>query len=101
MTKGSPITNADLISKLLQKAQEVSQMAVIHCQGHRGPSSDTALGNEEADWQAKGAAATETPECQLLAIPSVISQHTTKEIQSLPQGGWWCGKGHGSQLEEG
>ena len=29
-TKGSPITNADLISKVLQKAQEVSQTAVVH-----------------------------------------------------------------------
>ena len=65
MTKGSPITNADLISKLLQKAQEVSQTPVTHCRGHKGTSSDIALGNEKADQQAKKAAAIETPECQL------------------------------------
>lgn len=43
--------------------------------------------NKNADWQAKRAAAIETPECQLLAVPSCIPQYTTEEILSLTQGG--------------
>ncbi|KAK1342131.1 hypothetical protein QTO34_016888 [Cnephaeus nilssonii] len=48
-TKGSPIINARLITRLLDALQLPSQVAIMHCRGHQTDSSMVTRGNAQAD----------------------------------------------------
>ncbi|KAK1346471.1 LOW QUALITY PROTEIN: hypothetical protein QTO34_000327 [Cnephaeus nilssonii] len=53
-TKGSPIINTRLITRLLDALQLPSQVAIVHCQGHQTDSSMVTWGNAHADAVTRG-----------------------------------------------
>ena len=48
-TKGSPISNAPLITKLLEAISQPTQAAILHCKGLQTTHDTVSLGNNRAD----------------------------------------------------
>ena len=48
-TKGSPISNAALIAKLLEAISQPTQVAILLCKGHQTTQDTVSLGNNKAD----------------------------------------------------
>ncbi|XP_042526483.1 uncharacterized protein LOC122100192 [Dipodomys spectabilis] len=103
-TKGTPITNASLILKLLEAASLPQQVAVIHCRGHQTGLDAITVGNSKADREAKLAAQRQLqgqlPAPLLLVLPSIQPSYTPQELEELThQGasqeaqGWWSLEG--------
>lgn len=86
-TKGSPIINATLITRLLEALQLPSQVAIIHCRGHQTDSSLITQGSIKADAVARSLTRdTNSPAPVLfLSIPSLKPQYTEAEKNELLQ----------------
>ena len=60
-TKGSPISNAPLITKLLEAISQPTQVAILHCKGHQMTHDTVSLGNNRADQVARQIALQQGP----------------------------------------
>ncbi|XP_036126024.1 ribonuclease H-like [Molossus molossus] len=55
-TKGTPVLNGTLISRLIQAIQLPLRVAIMHCKGHQTSNSPVAKGNAFADKTARSIA---------------------------------------------
>lgn len=97
ITSGFPITNTNLILKLLQDTRFPKAAAITHCKGHQPDTGLIALGSK-ADREARRAATHQPAESGFLAMPALNPSSATEELSHLTQAGAvWQGPGSPQQ----
>lgn len=82
-TKGTPITNASLINKLLQALSLPAQVAIVHCRGHQSSEDLVARGNNKADHTARSLT-TQMPAAPILFLSTSLKpSYSQQERQNL------------------
>ena len=82
-TKGSPVSNAPLIAKLLEAISQPTQVAILHYKGHETTHNTVSLGNNTADQVAGQIALQQGPLPILFLRTSLTLNYSKAKIEAL------------------
>ena len=82
-TKGSPVSNAPLIAKLLEAISQPTQVAILHYKGHETTHNTVSLGNNKADQVAGQIALQQGPLPILFLRTSLTLNYSKAKIEAL------------------
>ncbi|XP_036126023.1 ribonuclease H-like [Molossus molossus] len=86
-TKGTPVLNGTLISRLIQAIQLPLRVAIMHCKGHQTSNSPVAKGNAFTDETARPIARAHPTSANMLSfknIQTTIFLHRTRPFSIFP-----------------
>ena len=81
-TKGSPISNAPLIAKLLEAISQPTQVAILHYKGHQTTHNMVSLGNNKADQVARQIALQQGPLPILFLRTSLTPNYSEAKMEA-------------------
>ena len=82
-TKGSPISNAPLIAKLLEATSQPTQVAILHCKGHQTTHDTVSLDNNKADQMARQIALQQGPLPILFLKTSLTPNYSKAKMEAF------------------
>ena len=81
-TKGSPISNAPLIAKLLEAISQPTQVAILHCKRHQMTRDTVSLDNNKADQMARQIALQQGPLPILFLRTSLTPNYSEAKMEA-------------------